>query len=429
MGADYVSVDGKIVIFEHGDDVHKYINSGHFKFGCSYYHDADVLVPNFRYSVGNGKIYQRSIVNQFSIYERKFDFPYVVINSQSPDRVERYLSVLRDKNWQNRIACEAVRSGSLVQEFDTSNIVEYKSISHNSSQNLLKEFRDESYGDRFIKSLTLNGQYRSEVVSSAKKPVTVVIPTANCELVIECLSHLSKCVSDIDRIIVVSNGAGDEPLSGLSSEYSAIHDLADVVVYDGEFNYSKIHNWVIDNYISCDQGYCLLLNDDVNVLNGSYVSQILSVAELTGSGIVGNALYYPGDQYDEDRFRTKCHYQHCGITSNQRKTAFDHYQRHKYVSTHYMPTRRVGLVTFASALIRNDVLKSVKFDERYFGNCSDIDFCARAALEGVETWYCSTAEAVHHESKTRSGNPVKDECAYEYYQDDKNNVQKLCGIV
>ena len=69
-------------------------------------------------------------------------------------------------------------------------------------------------------------------------------------------------------------------------------DNVNVLYWDKEFNYSAINNFGVKE---AKGEYILLLNNDVEVINGDWLSQMLGYCQREEVGIVGARLYYEDD--------------------------------------------------------------------------------------------------------------------------------------
>ncbi len=64
------------------------------------------------------------------------------------------------------------------------------------------------------------------------------------------------------------------------------------MTYEGGFNFSAINNF---GRKAARGEYLLLLNNDVEVINGTWLGEMLALCAQPGVGIVGAKLYYPDD--------------------------------------------------------------------------------------------------------------------------------------
>src|SRR3546814_15386420 len=76
------------------------------------------------------------------------------------------------------------------------------------------------------------------------------------------------------------------------SDWSSDVCSADLLRYDAPFNYSAINNWAV---AQCESAVVGLVNNDIEVITGDWLEEMVSQALRPGIGAVGAMLYYPND--------------------------------------------------------------------------------------------------------------------------------------
>jgi GT2 family glycosyltransferase len=95
--------------------------------------------------------------------------------------------------------------------------------------------------------------------------------------------------------------------------------------------------------------------------------------------------------------------------------------------------RRVDWVSGALMLIRREAFDAIGgFDERFFLDWEDADFCKRAADAGWTTWYAPVAEVVHRTARASRHAPVRAQAAFHvsafrYYWKHGDTVARLAS--
>jgi GT2 family glycosyltransferase len=160
------------------------------------------------------------------------------------------------------------------------------------------------------------------------------------------------------------------------------------------FNFSRLHNHAAR---SVDAEYLLFLNNDTEVLNPAWLSQMMGFARLRGVGAVGARLLFPDDTV-----------QHAGILHgfNQGSLALAFRglpREHPGYLAAARVCRNYGAVTAACMLTpRRLFLELGGFDERDFAvSFNDVDYCYRLLDHGYRCVYAAEAELYHHEGATR----------------------------
>src|SRR3546814_10372207 len=82
-----------------------------------------------------------------------------------------------------------------------------------------------------------------------------------------------------------------------------------VLRYDAPFNYSAINNWAV---AQCESAVVGLVNNDIEVITGDWLEEMVSQALRPGIGAVGAMLYYPNDTI-----------QHAGVALDRKSTSLN----------------------------------------------------------------------------------------------------------
>ena len=151
-----------------------------------------------------------------------------------------------------------------------------------------------------------------------------------------------------------------------------------VVTWEGEFNYSAINNFGVRH---ARGDYLLLLNNDVEIINGDWLTEMLSHCQRKEVGIVGVKLYYPDDTV-----------QHAGIIVGIGGIAGNIFVGLPRRYTGYFHKASVqqdlSAVTAACMMVKRSVYEAVKgLDEKLQVAFNDVDFCLRVRKAGYLVVY------------------------------------------
>lgn len=224
--------------------------------------------------------------------------------------------------------------------------------------------------------------------------VSIVIPTRDrADLMRTCLSGLAGLAyPGRVEIIVVDNGSRDaEALALLAAEKAA--GRIKLLLDDGPFNFSRLNN----HAASIATGdYLCLFNNDVEALDGDWLSAMVRHAVQPDVGAVGAQLLYPDGSI-----------QHAGVAVGIGDAA-GHVQRgiDPAASDHatwHSVSRRVSVVTAACLLVARQHYEAVGgLDEVAFAVAfNDVDFCLKLQASGLSNVYCAESRLLHAESRTR----------------------------
>lgn len=223
--------------------------------------------------------------------------------------------------------------------------------------------------------------------------VAIIIPTKNqAHLLQACLSTLGKTTYQNYEVIIVDNESDDPETLNLL--HHTIHKVIQVKNPDGAFNYAYINNYATRH---TDAEYILFLNNDTEIINSSWLSQMMGYARLGGVGAVGARLLFPDGTI-----------QHAGIVhglyGGMAGPAFKlaHKDDPGYLS-YSKVVRDYSAVTAACLLVRKELFAEVGgFDEDNFRVAyNDVDLCYRIHDLGYRIVFCPDAEITHYEGKSR----------------------------
>jgi GT2 family glycosyltransferase len=223
--------------------------------------------------------------------------------------------------------------------------------------------------------------------------VAIIIPTKNqLKMIKACLNSLAKTRYQNYQVYLIDNDSDDpdtiDYLHGLP------HTVWRLSCPEGGFNFAYLINQAVAR-VSADN--VLLLNNDVEVINPAWLSQMVGYLGIPGVGAVGARLLFPDGWV-----------QHAGVLHALYQGKPGHafqftpgedwgYQAYAKV------TRNYSAVTAACMLTpRRLFQQSGGFDEANFAIAyNDVDYCYRLLDGGYRVVYCPSAELVHHEGASR----------------------------
>ncbi|MEG4353236.1 glycosyltransferase [Microcoleus sp. LAD1_D3] len=223
--------------------------------------------------------------------------------------------------------------------------------------------------------------------------VTVIIPTKNqLKLLKACLDSLETTTYKNYQVAVIDNES-DEPktleyLKQLNCQVLRIKNS------DGKFSFAAINNRAAEQV---DSEYVLFLNNDTEVINPRWLSQMVGYAQIPGVGAVGARLLYPDGRIQHAGV---IHGLHHGLAGHAFKL-MDKNNR-GYLSQ-AMVTRNYSAVTAACTITpRQLFLELGGFDEENFAVAyNDADYGYRLLERGYRCVYCPDAELLHKEGTSR----------------------------
>lgn len=224
--------------------------------------------------------------------------------------------------------------------------------------------------------------------------ISVIIPnkdhTDDLDICLKSLYEKSS-YKNFEVIIVENNSTEKETFEyyeAIAQKYGNIK----IVTWEGNFNYSAINNFGV-SYAKGE--FIFLLNNDVEIINGSCLEEMLMFAQRKDVGAVGAKLYYSDDTV-----------QHAGVILGLGGTA-GHAHKH-FGRSHpgYMArasiAQNLSACTAACLMMRRDVFDEVGgLDESFEVAFNDVDLCMKIRKKGYLVVFTPYAELYHYESKSR----------------------------
>ena len=237
------------------------------------------------------------------------------------------------------------------------------------------------------------GIYRTTYHYSDTPMVSIIIPNKDHR------DDLARCVTSIleketypsYEIVIVENNS-EQP--EIFDYYDRLSDdpRVRIVNYQGEFNFSAV--------INCGAGeakgeYLLLLNNDVEEIDGKLITELMNYGQREDVGVVGARLYYEDETI-----------QHAGVIigyGGLAGHAFKGFDRTRYGSLdRIICAQDYSAVTAACMLTRADVFRNVGgFSQELAVAYNDVDYCLKVRRMGKLVVYTPYAIAYHYESSSR----------------------------
>lgn len=240
--------------------------------------------------------------------------------------------------------------------------------------------------------------YRVKWDISGLPKVSILIPNKDhTEDLEKCLHSIwTRTTWENYEVIVIENNSTEAATFAYYQKAQKRYDGLRVVTYPGKgFNFSAINNFG-RKYATGD--HLLLLNNDVEVLNGDWLSELLrQCAHPGGAAVCGAMLYYPDDTL-----------QHAGVITGLGGYAGHSHKYKKRGGSGYLfraaTVQNVSAVTGACLLIKTSVWDELGgLDEQFAVAFNDVDLCLRVRDAGYRIVWTPYAELYHYESKSRGG--------------------------
>ncbi len=229
--------------------------------------------------------------------------------------------------------------------------------------------------------------------------VSIVIPSKdNPEVLMQCIRSIQRHTAYPNyEIIVVDNGSAGTVRSTLEAFRQECP--FDYLYQPMDFNFSRMCNLGAQR---AKGTYLLLLNDDMEVYESSWLTRMVGQASLAHVGAVGAKLLYPGTTL----------IQHVGITNTISGPGHKLKLLDDNVSYYYGRNRFVyDLVGVTAACLLMRRARFLEMEGLYEGLAvayNDVDLCFRLHSRGLYNVQRNDVVLYHHESLSR-GDDLKDE--------------------
>jgi len=227
--------------------------------------------------------------------------------------------------------------------------------------------------------------------------VAVIIPTkGKLDMLFDCIdSFYEFCNPKLFDIFIADTGSTKEELDNIKELVKKVDNIK-LIEYD-YYNFAKINNDVVKNYIGKEYEFLLFCNNDIKLLTDVISGMISIFKEKPKVGTVGCRLVYEDNttQHDGVIFGISDDYK-VGVT-------------HKHLNTYYPPTieiNKVGANTAGLMMVRKFTFDKLNgFNEKYTTCFEDVEFNAQCILLGLDNYCDSGMVAYHYESQTRKFDP------------------------
>ncbi len=208
-----------------------------------------------------------------------------------------------------------------------------------------------------------------------------------------CITSLKQSTYENYEIVIVENNSTEDTIWNYYKELEKDNRIK-IIKCQGEFNYSAFNN---EGVRQSEGEVLVFLNNDIEVINPSWMEEMLMYAVRQENGIVGARLFYPDKTL-----------QHCYIITGAGEDRVAIHAGHMLPENDYGYLDRIGFVqnvnavTGACMMLRRQVYDEVEgFDENLPVAYNDVDLCLKARQKGYGNIYTPYATLYHYESLTR----------------------------
>ncbi|MEJ8841051.1 glycosyltransferase family 2 protein [Lacibacter sp. H375] len=242
----------------------------------------------------------------------------------------------------------------------------------------------------------INFSYRIRRQLPEKKPlVSIIIPTKDkIDILNTCLqSILSKTSYPNYEIIIIDNNSETEAAHYYFKKMQEQTRSIKVYNYNKEFNFAAIMNYGVN---LANGEVVVLLNNDTEVINDDWLTEMTSHTLRKECGAVGAKLYYPDNCI-----------QHAGVFVCEGHPGIHVFCRQNrnepgYFNRLHLVQNYIAVTAACLAVRKNLYLKAGGLDEANLKVAyNDVDFCLKLHDMGYQNVWTPFAELYHYESLSR----------------------------
>jgi GT2 family glycosyltransferase len=224
--------------------------------------------------------------------------------------------------------------------------------------------------------------------------VSIIIPTKDkIELLRPCVETVLKRTSYASfELLIIDNASVEQRTADYLAEIET-HPQVRVLSYPGPYNFSAINNFAAEH---AHGSHLCLLNNDTEVIEGDWLTEMMRYAVRPEVGAVGAKLLYDDGSL-----------QHAGVVIGIGDAAGHAHRFLPRGQPGYFRqphiTQFVSAVTAACLVIEKSKFLAVGgFDAAELAVAfNDVDFCLKLEAQGWRNVYVPHAVLLHHESKSR----------------------------
>ncbi len=248
--------------------------------------------------------------------------------------------------------------------------------------------------------------------------VSIIIPNKDqIHILKKCIDSLyEKTEYKNFEVLVVENNSIESETFDYYHEIQKKHPNLKVLHYKDVFNFSAINNFAAKQ---ANGEMLLMLNNDIEIINGNWLGEMVSIGLQKNVGIVGAMLYYPNDTV-----------QHAGVITGLGGYAGHSHKYHPRGKSGYMfrlsCVQNLSCVTAACLLVTKEAFYAANgLDEEFTVAFNDVDFCLRIRNMGYQIIFTPYAECYHHESISRGSD--KSGTKKERFDGERNRLKNRFG--
>jgi len=261
-----------------------------------------------------------------------------------------------------------------------------------------KELFVKKYGNKLPLDLKPNQIYVSQIKEKQIKNIgkmAVIIPTkSKLDLLFDCIDSFHKqCNSSLYDIFIADTGSSNEEKELIKSRYENTN--VNLIEFD-YYNFAKINNEVVRDYIGDEYEFLLFCNNDIKLLNNVVYGMLKTFKEKPKTGTVGCRLHFEDNTVQHDGIKL--------FFSQANNISLTHHGLRNYFN-YTTGTKTIAGSTGALLGVRKkSFINAGLFNEKYTNCFEDVELNLSLITMGFENVFDGSLVAYHYESQTRNEN-------------------------
>lgn len=275
-----------------------------------------------------------------------------------------------------------------------------KTYAIEAGKNALKAHLERCNIDADVATTNIPFFYHATYKIKGNPLVSIIIPNKDhTDILKKCLESIQNKTSYPNfEIIVIENNSTEHTTFDYYRTIQNIWNNVSIVTWTDMFNYSKINNYGVQ---FAKGEFIILLNNDTEVINPSWIESLLGYCQQNEVGAVGGKLLYPDNTI-----------QHAGIKIYECKTPAESggpvhiFQHLDNSDPGYMRRldnpHNVSAITGACLMTRKSTYEQLEgLDERFAVAYNDVDYCLKLRSHNYRIVFNPEVLLYHHESISR----------------------------
>lgn len=227
--------------------------------------------------------------------------------------------------------------------------------------------------------------------------MAIIIPTkGKVEMLFECVnSFYQHCNPELFDVFIADTGSSDDEKEWIKKNIQILGNVK-LIEYN-YYNFAKINNDVVKNYINDEYEFLLFCNNDIKILNNIVYGMLNTFKSKPKTGTIGCRLHFENNTI-----------QHDGImlySKPNMSLQVTHYGLGNYYNYTIGIKTDVGSTGALLGVRKNSFIKSGLFNENYTNCFEDVELNLKLITLGYENIFDGSLVAYHYESQTRNEDP------------------------